>query len=215
MDLTTFIPGILNTAQFSPGVNTPAPFNVNHIGVTDGTNPNNSSANVAEIYNRLLLQIAATIQYSGIGVDNNNWAQLPYAVLKIAQDVVNGALGTGFVTTSVYNNDFNGSLVSNGYYRMKGGLVFQWGATSTPVGSFPAFFNTVFPIAFPTSVFQVYGTMQNIASTDVGRNVHETEARVVSKTNSSVSWFHDYIGDAELGWGGAQYPQVYWFAIGN
>lgn len=215
MDLASFIPGILTTAPFSPGATTPAPYNVNHVGTTDGTGPLDSSANVAEIYNRLLLQIASTIDHSGIGIDNNNWAQLPFAVQQIAQNVVDASLGAGVVTTAQYNADFYGSFGPNGYYFMKGGLLLQWGVAATPPASFPAFFTTTFPIAFPNTAFQIYGTMQSLANLDTGQNVHETEARLSAKTQTNATWLHDYVGDASFGWGGVQRPQLYWFAIGN
>jgi len=215
VDLIDFIPGINTSAPFSPGPTTPAPFNVNHIGGTDGANPNNATFNVSEIYNRLLLQVASTIAYSGLTIDNDNWAQLPYAVQQIATNVVNSALGAGFVTTSTYNADFASVLSGNGWARFKGGLILQWGATSTPVGSFPAFFTTTFPLAFPNNVFQIYGTMQNMANLVTSQNIHETEARLSSKTLTTATWLHDFIGDTGFGSAGTQYPQVYWFAIGN
>ena len=84
MDLASFISGIGPTKAFAPGSTTPAPFNVPHIGLTDGTSPATASSNMAEIYNRILLQIAATIVGSGLTMDNNNWAQLFPAVTAIA-----------------------------------------------------------------------------------------------------------------------------------
>ena len=56
---------------------------VAHTGLTDGTGPTNASNNMAEIYNRLLLQIQATIVASGLTPDPNNWTQLPEAIVQV------------------------------------------------------------------------------------------------------------------------------------
>lgn len=213
MDLVTFIPGILNSASFSPGPATPAPFNVNHVGLVDGSYPDEASANVAQIYNRLLLQIASCIQYSGLTINNDNWAQLPYAVEAIAQAVVNGSLSGGVVTTAQYNNDFVFSHGTSGYQRLKNGLIIQWGQTQSSF-SFPSFFTTTFPLAFPTAVYQVLGSMENTGS--FGANVFENDIRLSSKTTSTATWFNSWIGDG--GPGGASaglYPMLNWIAIGK
>lgn len=129
MDLISFIPGIGVTAAFSPGGTTSSPLNVSHTGATNGSSPATSTNNVAEIYNRLLLQVASVIVKSGLSIDNNNWAQLGDAVQAIA----NTAVGS-YVTTSTYNADFVNSLVTNGYADIKGGLVLHWRTFSCPGG---------------------------------------------------------------------------------
>ena len=80
MDLITHIPGIANSALFTPGPNTTPPWNVAHTGLTDGTSPNNATKNMAEIYNRFLLERAAIIQKAGLTIDNQNWVQLAEAI---------------------------------------------------------------------------------------------------------------------------------------
>lgn len=80
MDLITHVPGVTNSALFTPGPNTTAPWNVAHTGLTDGTSPNNASKNMAEIYNRLFLDRAAVIQKAGLTIDNNNWVQMAEAI---------------------------------------------------------------------------------------------------------------------------------------
>ncbi len=102
MDLVTFIPGVGATAAFTPGANTPAPFNVSHTGLTDGTSPATASSNMAEIYNRLLLQVASTIVHAGLTIDNTNWTQLSIAVQAIANNAVAGAVSGGGLETSAH-----------------------------------------------------------------------------------------------------------------
>jgi hypothetical protein len=80
MDLITHVPGITNSAAFTPGANTPSPWNTSHTGLTDGTSPNNATKNMAEIYNRLLLERAAIIQDAGLVIDYNNWTQMTTAI---------------------------------------------------------------------------------------------------------------------------------------
>lgn len=104
MDLASFIPGITNTGTFSPGSTTPPPFNVSHTGLTDGTGPSTSSKNMAEVYNRILLQIAATIASAGITIDNNNWTQLPAAVTALVNQALSG-FTSSITTPPQFDND--------------------------------------------------------------------------------------------------------------
>lgn len=97
MDLASYISGVGPTALFTPGSNTPPPFNVQHTGLTDGTGPATASKNMAEIYNRVLLEIKATVVAAGLTIDNTNWTQLQVAIKKIASDAVSASIGT--VTT--------------------------------------------------------------------------------------------------------------------
>ena len=93
MDLASFISGIGPTTSFTPGSNTPPPFNVQHTGLTDGTGPATASKNMAEIYNRILLEIRAVVVAAGMTPDNTNWTQMQAAIKKIATDSVSGSVG--------------------------------------------------------------------------------------------------------------------------
>lgn len=210
MDVISYIPGVGPTATFSPGPNTPAPYNVNHVGATDGSNPQTATLNQAEIYNRLLLEQLALIDSSGIGIDHANWAQLPAAVRAIAQQVVNGALSGGVVTTPQYNNDFNGSFATNGFMRLKGFLI-QWGFTAGPP-TLPSFFTTTFPIQFPNTCLQVIGSAHSEAN--LSYNIFETDVRLNSFGPSTATWLLGFVGDGQVGSGGAQKPGVHWVALG-
>ena len=91
MDLITHIPGISVSAPFTPGLNTPSPWNVSHTGLTDGTSPNNATKNMAEIYNRELLARASVIQMAGLTIDNANWAQLAQAIALMSGGLHGGS----------------------------------------------------------------------------------------------------------------------------
>ncbi len=84
MDLVSFISGIGPTQSFSPGISTDPALAGPHTGLTDGTSPTTASSNMAEIYNRLLLQIASVIVKSGRPIDNSNWSQLADAVAALS-----------------------------------------------------------------------------------------------------------------------------------
>lgn len=113
MNLVSHITGVGPTATFTPGPTTPSPFNVSHTGLTDGTGPTTASANMAEIYNRILLQIAATITASGLTVDNNNWAQMATAVVAIAENAATEAREAAWPIGSVYINARNSANPSS------------------------------------------------------------------------------------------------------
>lgn len=104
MDLVSFIPGVGPTTSFTPGASTPPPFNVTHTGLTDGTGPTTSSNNMAEIYNRILLNIAATVVAAGIPLDQNNWTQLPAAVTALVNQALSG-FTSSITTPPQFDND--------------------------------------------------------------------------------------------------------------
>lgn len=106
MDLASFIPGIGPTTSFTPGSNTPPPFNVPHTGLTDGTGPATASKNMAEVYNRILLELKATVVYSGLAIDNTNWTQLYPAIKRIADASAAAAVSTLPVTPTVAPKSF-------------------------------------------------------------------------------------------------------------
>jgi hypothetical protein len=211
MDLISYIPGVGATASISPGPTTPAPYNVNHTGATDGSSPQTATLNMAEMYNRLFLEQLALIDSSGIGIDHNNWAQLPAAVRAIAQQVVNSSLSGGVVTTPQYNADFNGSFAANGWMKLKGFLI-QWGFTAGPA-TLPSFFTTTFPMQFPNQCLQVIGGTH--AAANLSYNIYETDVRLNSFGPSTATWLLAFVGDGEVGSGGAQKPGVHWVALGN
>lgn len=85
MDLINHIPGVANSGIFLPGANTPAPWNVPHVGAVDGTSPLDATRNMAEIYNRMLLEFAAIVQAAGLAIDHANWTQAAQAIQSMTR----------------------------------------------------------------------------------------------------------------------------------
>lgn len=173
MDLISFIPGIGPVAAFTPGANTPAPFNVSHTGATDGSGPSTATVNQAELYNRLLLQVASVIAGSGLTIDNANWAQLLAAVQKIAHDA---AAGT-YVTVANYMSDFAVHKVANGYaYLGPLGMLLQWGTFTNPGGG--SFLNVPLPINYTGTPFAGVATTADASAITATETVTSSYIRV-------------------------------------
>lgn len=68
--------------------------------------------------------------------------------------------GTGGAVTLSTLAAFNRSLSANGYQKLPGGLIMQWGSGTIPFGGG----SITFPINFPNAVFSLVGT-QNQGST--------------------------------------------------
>jgi len=74
-------------------------------------------------------------------------------------EAVAGTSATDVITarrlTSAFNNTGQQSLTANGYQKLPGGLILQWGTVSIAANTIA---NYTFPISFPTSAFSVTGS---------------------------------------------------------
>jgi hypothetical protein len=107
--------------------------------------------------------------------------------------------GTDWASTALSSLAvFGKSLATDGYQKLPGGLIMQWGvATSVPLSSTKT---VTLPIAFPTNIFSAQLTIGENTTTDryaVKINSISTTEIVIRNTNSSAI------------------ANVYWFAIGN
>lgn len=111
------------------------------------------------------------------------------------QRSIRGDQTSKWATVATTNSPFNGSnqsLASNGYQKLPGGLILQWGQV-TCSGS--ADVTWTFPISFPANVFSIVGCYSNggvsanvlvstgsmtLAGYNVGAFVANTGARVVA-----------------------------------
>ncbi len=88
----------------------------------------------------------------------------------------------------------------NGYQKIPGGIIIQWGLSATTSGDDGTI---TFPIAFPTNCFAVTLTTRNVGGD--GRAWIYTEIPTLTDVEIRGRWE-----------GGSASPQdVYWFAIGN
>lgn len=91
----------------------------------------------------------------------------------------------------------NKSIATNGYYKLPGGLIIQWGRLGTNIGNTTALIN--FPLAFPNACFSVVCVKQEVATSDDGVYVYGPPTTL----NFTV-----YAG-------GSGASDVYYIAIGN
>jgi hypothetical protein len=135
-----------------------------------------------------------------------NSGGLPFSILQ-PNDCIGDSLGyfnsnlqntlslisTVSATTTTLNNSFGVSLSSQGYQKLPGGLIMQWGTfkwTATP-GPDPAAITWKYPIPFPNAVFNISITPQ-ISAGPVNNNY----AGYVKSTtlNSAVVGLDDVAG---------------------
>lgn len=65
-------------------------------------------------------------------------------------------LGLGDLSTRSLSVDFNASFAANGYQKLPGGLIIQWGTTA--LISTDALLSVTFPIAFPNAALSITGS---------------------------------------------------------
>ena len=67
------------------------------------------------------------------------------------------------VTNGVYTTNFNNSLSGNGFQRLPGGLIIQWGQIGVLVGN-NATANVNFSIAFTSAVYSITATPSSVTT---------------------------------------------------
>lgn len=113
---------------------------------------------------------------------------------------------TQTVTTSSDFTGSNQSLATNGYQKLPGGLILQWGVVAFSSGSDKVTITGNFPISFPNSVFGLYANPEHNYNTGSGVMF----GAVRSFTNSG---FVVYVAERELtSYSGGN---LYWYAVGN
>ena len=115
---------------------------------------------------------------------------------------VSSAIGNAAtVTNGVYTTSFTGSnqsLTSNGWQKLPGGLIMQWGVSTSTTSTT----TITFPIAFPTSALNVQ-TSTVSSSSDTGGLDLSTAPRFNSVTTTG------FVASSSTSSNG-----FYWFAIG-
>lgn len=122
-------------------------------------------------------------------------------IIQIATNSESNA-GTETSKSLVPSNFGQNSLATNGYQRLPGGLIMQWGTTSSITRGTTGLTVTL-PLTFPNNFFSVYGHIKKNSGN--ASSVWSTNAQV-----QSLSQFDIWLGGNASG----SFP-VYWFAIGN
>lgn len=103
-------------------------------------------------------------------------------------------------TTEFLRQQFTGtgkhSIAGNGYQKLPGGLIIQWGTSANIVGG--ASENIVFPIPMPTAVLQVLLSTQSLVNSttpivggwqlDAGSSLAQFTLRNISTGTAQFSW---------------------------
>lgn len=95
----------------------------------------------------------------------------------------------------------NQSLTTNGYQKLPGGLILQWGKLAA-VNLNQTFYSVTYPIAFPTNALNVQATVSYLTFVTGSLN---SVVKDITKIGFSVGG--DHTSDTRTG-------DIYWFAIG-
>jgi hypothetical protein len=109
------------------------------------------------------------------------------------------------VTNGVYTTNFTGSnqsLGSNGYQKLPGGLILQWGSVTVDPG-YNGTASITFPTAFSSSVYSVTATPQAL-TTAAGNKRDSFSVQSVSTTGFEIKSAFEDIATVTY----------YWFAVG-
>lgn len=123
-----------------------------------------------------------------------------------AADVVAGTSTSAAVTPSALAGAMTASAGANGYCRLPGGLIFQWGGTDTFQNE--GAFAVTFPIEFPTACFRAIPTVVN-ATAGTNRDVW---AQRTSLSTTGFTGFAQWTGN---GGSVGTIDGVDWWAIGH
>jgi hypothetical protein len=163
LNLTTTPTGetsVGNDKVVTPPPATPAPFNANFQGVTDGTSVATASKNMAWLYNGLSAEIINTIKAAGIVPDKNNWAQLQAAITSIASgavpdatDTVKGKVALNAGTAATDATNATDALTAAGLAAILNGTAPNPtpNALQAAVGSNPSQYGTLAGVGAPTA----------------------------------------------------------------
>lgn len=155
-------------------------------------------------------QIAST---AFVVAERTNAATLTNKTLTLSSNTVSGTkseFNTAVTDTDfTFLNDFTGasnqSFTSNGYQKLPGGLILQWGTIApSSRSSEHDFGNISYPIAFPTAALNVTATVYT------NETPASTDSWAAIKSFSRTS-FNPYLGSAIVN---TQNNGITWFAIG-
>lgn len=160
-------------------------------------------------YHMITEELIGVIVAAGLTPSGGTLTQLKaaldalYGAAASATEIANFSAVNKFIRPDRLASAFTSSLAANGYVKLPGGVILQWGTVATPAANSTT--AVTFPIAFPTAcrfvgISGVAGSVTN-SSSDGG-------AYPSSFTTTGFT-----LGNY---WDGAVSPATqYWFAIGH
>jgi hypothetical protein len=151
----------------------------------------------AYAFYQLFAELLHVITAAGLTPDASNVTQL-----KSALDTLYASSGA-YLTTANFTGG-NQSLAANGYQRLPGGLILQWGTASVAFGTTQT---VTFPTTFPNACRSVITQVPGYTSVAV-----ETLGAPVTITAANFTLHHAWCGDVD---GTPIDPASFmWFALG-
>jgi len=121
------------------------------------------------------------------------------------QLILADANGDYIPTVSLSTSSFASSLGQNGYQKLPGGLIMQWGLSATINMGSPT--TTTFPILFPNNCFSVTGNVVAVSG--------QAQDNVLTLHDTPTTSSFDVRSGGQGGSGFFTNEPFYWFAIGN
>jgi len=111
---------------------------------------------------------------------------------------------SGTVTNGVYTTNFTGSnqsITANGWQKMPGGLIIQWGKVVAAAGNTTT--AVTFPLAFPNAVFSVVSTVEGDTNTGDTANLGAIKTNAITTSTFNLVYSDDVTSTS-----------IRWFAVG-
>lgn len=145
---------------------------------TDGDPINNipPSKDSAVYQNMIFDELINVIQAGGESPDATKNDQLIQAIQTITSET-EGLKEADLGGLSVFGN----SLTANGYQKLPGGLIIQWGETARINGNSAGGHIQLFPIAFPNACLRVYMTANNSPYTTDKDSIAQVTSRSLTQ----------------------------------
>jgi hypothetical protein len=176
-------------------------FLINHLGSTSTVAFSSVSNTISQTITNSLTGDTVIQKLSG------NFIKKPDTATAGQVLTYNGSTSTWVASALPSFTGTNQSPTSNGYQKLPGGLIIQWGVTDSINGGANVQKTVTFPIPFPNSCFNVTSTLSGnlYGQTDALSTLRVQVIAIIDITNNSVILEHT----------GINAVRAYWMAIGN
>lgn len=176
-------------------------------GTTAGTVMEGNDSRIAGAVPQTRQIIAGAGLTGGGDLSANRTLAVNFATTAQAQALTDD---TTIITPAKLAAAFSGSnqgLTTNGYQKLPGGLIIQWGTATVAAGANGAG-SVTFPLAFPSSCVSLSFSCLNPVGSQA---VVEGYVFTTGLTNTGATFINKYIGDSG---GTLTAATIYWIAIG-